>query len=232
MPQVKSRLNVRNLRTLLMLPLAGFLAGCGQVYAVKVDALRTAERAPRRTYHLVAAESGLALQVPRQAEVMEAVGRALDESGLFAASRAEWADMVVEVDLGIGPRRMIAVPDRQAADAAATAIYLPDRGGATVADSSGVQAPANQVKRVVFVWEKRLSVVACENLSTSSRVVRTGAELWRVDLSIQDGTPGFEGMVPVMAAALADSVDRSLPPSTVRYITAAEVGNPAGGGLH
>ena len=125
------------------LALAALLSGgCTQVYKVKVDAMRTPEVAPRRSYHLVAADHGLGSVDPVNAQARESVARALDESGLFAASRPEWADMIIVYDISVSPIRFVAQPDPTLRDAAATTVFRPDEGGGAVADCTGAQLPA------------------------------------------------------------------------------------------
>lgn len=197
------------MRILAWLGTAFLSAGCSHVYTVKVDALRTPEVAPRHSYLLVAAdpESQPATAVFQQAQ--QAVALVLDQHGLIPASRPEWADMVIELDLTVGHKRFVAVPDPTARDATATAVYLPNRGAGTVDEGSGVLAPPSAQKRVLAVWEKRLSLVAFENLSGRTTAVGAGAQLWRVDVTLQDPTPSLDGVIPVLASALLDSIDRS-----------------------
>lgn len=216
---------IRSLKRLAGAGTALFLgfaaAGCAQVYTVKVDAIRTPEVAPRRSYHLVAADPERAAADPAIAEAMVLAGRALDASGLFAASRPEWADMIVTLDLGISHRRLVAVPDPKADDGGATSVYLPDRGSGTVGESTGSNVSPQQIKRIIAVWEKRLSVVARENKPDPSATPLGGAELWRVDVSVQDTASDLTPLLPVLAAALKDSVDRDTAPSTRKHLTAA-----------
>lgn len=192
--------------------------GCSSVYTVKVDAIRTPEVAPRRTYHLVATE-GASDTDPLMIEAKRLVDRALEMNGLFAASRPEWADMVIELDLGIGQRRLISVPDTSARDSGAVAIFVPNREGGSITESTGTYLPTAALTRVIAVWEKRLSLLACENSPTPRNPVHSGAELWRVDVAIQDPTPSIEGLLPILTAALLDSIDRDTGTRTFKRIS-------------
>lgn len=209
-------------RVLLPTLLLVVLSGCSHVYPVKVDAMRTDEVAPRRTYHIVAADPGAAASEPTFAEARIMVARVLDDHGFLPASRPEWADMIVELDLQISRKRFISVTDPTARDHAATAVFLPDRGADTAAGTSGIQAPPSTLKRVVAMWEKQLSLVARDNVAPVPSNTGRGAELWRVAVSLQDDSPTLEGLVPVLTSALVDSIDRETP-TTMKYISAAAV---------
>jgi len=197
-------------------------AGCSQVYTVKVDAMRTPEVAPRRTYHLVAADPGRNSTDPMFAEAAAMVDRALEARGYFAASHPEWADMIIKLDYGIGQRRLISAPDPSARDAGVSTIFLPDRSGDTVASTPGTQVPGTAFTRVIAVWEKHLSLVACENSPIARHPDQAGAELWRVDVSVQDRTPSVRELLPVLATALIDSIDRETNPQTIKRISQSE----------
>ncbi|MBE2214493.1 MAG: hypothetical protein IAE82_11535 [Opitutaceae bacterium] len=197
------------------------IGGCAQVYTVKVDAIRTPELAPRRSYHLVPADPTRGTSDPSFAEARTMVDRALEMHGLMAASRPEWADMIIEIDYGIGQRRLVSAPDPSAHDAGAATVFLPDRTGDTVGSTTGTQVPGTAFTRVIAVWEKHLSLVACENSPTSSAPNHAGAELWRVDVSVQDSTPSIDGLIPVFAAALVDSVDGQSSVQTIKRISSS-----------
>lgn len=204
---------------LALLCLGLTLAGCSQVYSVKVEAMRTPEVAPRRTYHLVAADPTRAATDPTFAETAAMVDRALEAHGLFAASRPEWADMVVKLDYGIGQRRLVSAPDPSAQDVGLATIFLPDRAGDTVGSTAGSQIPSTAFTRVIAVWEKHLSLVACESALTDRDTDPAGPELWRVDVSVQDPTPSIHDLLPVLAAALVDSIDSETSRQTIKRIS-------------
>lgn len=187
--------------------LAMLLGGCTQVYTVKVDSIRTPEVAPRRSYHLVPADPALAAADPCFDETRVMVDRALEAHGLMAASCPEWADMVIELDYGMGQRRLISAVDPSARDAGAATVFLPDHAGDSIETTTGTQVPSTAFTRVIAVWEKHLSLVACENSPTSSAPNHAGPELWRIDVSVQDPTPSLEALLPVLATALVDSID-------------------------
>ncbi len=195
------------------------LGGCSHVYTVKVDAIRTPEVAPRRSYHLVSADPARATTDAAFIEAAAMVDRAMESNGLFAASRPEWADMIVELDFGVSQRRFVSVPDTTARDSGAVAIYVPDKAGGSLAESSGAYIPTAALTRIVTVWEKHLSLVARESVLGSGRATHSGVELWRVDVSIQDRTPEIDGLLPILAAALVDSIDCDSDPGTLRRIS-------------
>lgn len=194
------------------------LVGCSHVHTVKVDAIRAPEHAPRRTFHVVAADSAAPTDAGTFAAARAMVDRALEMNGLFPASRPEWADVIVELRLEMSPMRLIAEPDTRFADDGATMIFYPDGSGGSLTETSGYYVPAASLKRLVPVWEKRLSLLACENLPTPRNPQHPGAELWRVDVSVQDGSSSFDGLLPVLVAAVLDSVDRDIGPGTMRRI--------------
>ncbi len=132
------------------------MTGCSSTYTVKVDAIRTPEAAPRRTYQIVPADAGRSWSDPTFQEAARLVDRALEMNGLFAASRPEWADMIIELDVGIGQRRLVSVPDNEARDSGAVAIYVPDRQGGTLGESTGTYIPTAALTRVISVWECEL----------------------------------------------------------------------------
>ena len=220
----------RAIRILAGLTMAWLGTGCSHVYTVKVDALRTPEIAPRHSYLLVAADPESQAADPLFLQAQQAVAQVLDQHGLIPASRPEWADMVIELDLAVGHKRFVAVPDPAARDAAASAVYLPDRGAASVGEGTGVVAPPSAQKRVLAVWEKRLSLVACENLAGRTTAIGSGAQLWRVDVTLQDPSPSLDGVIPVLATALLDSIDRGtsttikrIPPEATEIPVTAQV---------
>jgi len=211
---------------------ASLFAGCGQVYDVRVDAMRTPEVAPRQTFLLVAADPARDAADPTFAQAIQLVERALETHGLVAASRAEWADMVIALDFGIGQRRLVTAPEASGRDAGIASVYLPDRSGDAVDATPGIQVPGTAFTRVVAVWEKHLSLVARENRSTSRLATASGAELWRVDVSVQDETPTLEELIPVLAAALIDSIDREDGRSATKRISAGAAHAVLVSGLH
>jgi len=193
------------LRALALCAVAGWLSGCATTYDVKVTALRSPEAAPCRTYRLVSAVEGRETYDPQYPSVAAVVEQALAAHGLFAASRPEWADIVVKVDFGVGPCRL--KKTAEPGDGGASMIYYPDKSSGPISESTGTIVPASALKRVNVVWEKRLLVFARENTMGGNTGCDSGAELWRVEVAIEDSTQSFDELLPVLAGAMVDHID-------------------------
>lgn len=217
-PHVRSR----GTRVLLCLGLVGLCPGCAHVYTVKVDALRSPDPAPRRTYRIESLIPERPTTDPHYAEVTALIESALGARGLFPASCAEWADMVVEIDYGVGPRRLKAVHDGYSEYGDAVGVFFPNRGGDKIGEANGIYIPTAAMKRVVAVWEKKLSLAARENTMGGNTNSNSGAELWRVEVVVEDASTSLEESLPVLASAVIEHIDSNSQPACVERISATQ----------
>lgn len=180
-------------------------AGCATRYEVRVSSICRPIPATQniasydvRAKTQVAAEDSL-----RYKEAAEHIKTALSSRGLYQAPSAAAADMIVEIEYGMAPpkvkyeecnRPIIARPKN-----------VPD--GRAVMDPTREVVGYEDFVYPVIIREKHLSVCGRENRQASEG--RMPAEIWRVDVSIEDESHDLRGYLPILASAAMNEIGRN-----------------------
>lgn len=207
---------VRVLRAGVFSGIVAGLSGCAhQVYNVKVDAIQNPEVAAGFSYRLVDREAARATIDPHHAAAMDVVRVALSMRGMYEAPDPAQAEVEVVVDYGVGPQRLKVQdydlgwePSVERAPLALVPLRKPD-------GSIGYAAiPAERldfdgtyrgipVLRGVYVFEKFLSITACET-AVAAGPKRRPVEAWQVHARLEDPGDSLDGYLPILAGAAAD----------------------------
>lgn len=188
--------------------MAGVLfAGCTSVYQVKVEALArpgpvAANATSYRLKEPVGAVSGDSL---RQKEIASHIRTALSAHGLYEAANPASADLVVEIDCGIGPERV----QRTVYDE--LAFGRPGGGGRLKgAPPEGVAREMMgyaELADAIVVREKHMSICARQNQAADND--GPPVDVWRVHVSIEDEGDDLRGHLPILASAAMDHLGRT-----------------------
>jgi hypothetical protein len=172
-------------------------SGCARVYDVKVDALRNPEVQPGHSYRITVKDHGRQTEEREQQRAAALVRQALAGHGMFEAENPDDAEVAVEVDYEVGPQRRVTETDP-----VADQYVLYDRYGGRI--------PAHPVitseVRVRTVYEKKLTIVARENGSSTDGKERPPRELWRVEVRVDDGNDSVDEVLPVLVGAAVDHI--------------------------
>lgn len=195
------------------------LAGC-QTSDVKVDAIARPNAEASIAYRIDAGNSQLDVDSLRFKEAEGLVKTALSGKGLYEAPRPELADVVVSLDFGIGPPKILQEVRREAT-------YRSKPGAThsmstqTGVDANGnptytvftVQDPPTQVyvgdreyTVTVVTYEKYLRLVARENKAVSESLAP--ADVWSVDATMEGRNHDLRKALPVLAAATIEFVGK------------------------
>jgi len=188
------------------------LTGCAHTYRVKVDALCNADVAAGASYRIVPKDDVKADFDLNFAHSLQLIESALAARGLYRADDPRDADMIIEVDYGIGSRRKRVTEsvDLFNASPANRTAHLDPRAQATPAsnfDATGQPAPEVPVTRVtvITVFEKYLSLSARET-SRATLGLRKPVELWRVTVAVEDTRETVDESLPLLAITAAERI--------------------------
>lgn len=182
-------------------------AGCTSVYQVKVEALArpgavAANPTSFRIKEPVGAASSGSL---RQKEIASHVRTALSAHGLYEAASPESADLVVEIDYGIGPERVQRTVYEE------LAFGRPGGGGRLKgAPPEGVAREMmgyTELADTIVVREKHMSICARQNQAAGSD--EPPVDVWRVYVSIENEGDDLRGHLPILASAAMDHLGRT-----------------------
>jgi len=180
------------------------LAGCGQTYEVKVDAIRDPEARVGYGYRIEPLDPNKGTDDINYARAEQYVKAALSARGMYEAPDPEDAEVVVAIDYGTGlPRTEYREVDRslEAEQAAKLGMIMggpsayPGRPVAIVSGSRSIEA-----ERVV---DKYLTIVAREARPAEGED-KPGRELWRVNVVVEDDEEGMAEVLPVLVGAATD----------------------------
>lgn len=182
-------------------------AGCTSVYQVKVEALArpgavTANATSYRIKEPVGAGSSGSL---RQKEIANHIRTALSAHGWYEAPNPEAADLVVEIDYGIGPERVQRTVYEELA-------YGRPGGGGRLkgAPPEGVAREMmgyTELAETIVVREKHMSICARQYQSADSEA--PPVDVWRVYVSIEDEGDDLRGHLPILASAAMDHLGQT-----------------------
>jgi hypothetical protein len=197
-----------------------FATGCVNSYELKVDSLAKPKAEEAVSYKIVNKNPAVPDDSLRYKEAAGFVRTALSGKGLYEASDAEKADLVVALDYGVGPplsrRETVSEP---------VYVQLPgqirvervqvgtDRNGNPVYQSVTVQDPPRtefagyrEYIVTVTVYEKFLRLNAAENKPAAEG--RPPAEIWTVDVTSEGESKDIRKALPILAAASIDYVGK------------------------
>jgi hypothetical protein len=209
---VRRRLIVSFLRhTLLPLGLCG-LMGCS-TYHAKVEAVSRAPSSELTSFRIRSRDPSVQEDSLRFKETAERVRTALSAHGLWEAPNANSADMVIDIDYGVGEPRTTyertSVPS----------ITLP--AGRTPA-SPGSRSPTSGVVEFhteevpVVVRDKYLTVTCRENKPAAEG--RLAPDLWRVNVRIEDKSSDLRDYLPVLASTVMERLGQSTEGEIVAHV--------------
>jgi hypothetical protein len=216
----------RTAAPLAILLLAG---GCANSYKVKIDSLAKPNAEQAISYQIRNKSSIVGEDSLRYKEAAGFVRTALSGKGMYEAPDGAKADLVVEVDYGVGPPQSKVetvaepvyrvIPGRIVTQ---TVQVGTDRNGNPIYQTVTVQEPPTtefdgyreyQVR--VTVYEKYLKLSARENKPAVEG--RPPTEVWAVDITSEGESRDVRKALPILAAASIDYVGKdSLGQKTIR----------------
>lgn len=196
------------------------VGGCANYTEVKVDSLAKPNAEDAISYKIHNSNPEISEDSLRHKEAVGFVRTALSGKGMYETTDATRADMVVDVDYGVGPPQV-------RRDTVSEPVYatLPgevrtervqvgtDRNGNPVYQTITIQEPPRTEligyrDRVIttVVYEKRLRLAARENKPASEG--RPPSEIWTVDVTSEGESRDIRKTLPVLAAATIDYVGK------------------------
>jgi len=191
--------------------------GCAHTYNVKVDALCNPNVTAGTSYRIVPHDDVKADFDPVYAEALQLVEAALASRGYYSAANPRDAEMVVEVDLGIGSKRKRAIDDPEyfgmtnLPPAAVSGRNRSDLAQNLVPGSNEpvtpVPPPPTRVT-VITLYEKYLTLSARET-QRATLGLRNPVELWRVNVSVEDDKEDVTSCLPILVVTAIDKIGTS-----------------------
>lgn len=197
-----------------------FLAGCESSYQVKVDSLAKPKAEESISYKIINKNPEISEDSLRYKEAAGFVRTALSGKGLYEASEAEKADLVVSLDYGVGPPQSkmetmsepiyLTVPGQMRTERVQIGT---DKNGTPVYQTITVQDPPttefagyHEYMVRITVYEKYLRMNATENKPSAEG--RPPSEIWTVDVTSEGESRDLRKALPVLAAASIDYVGK------------------------
>ena len=196
------------------------VGACANSYEIKVDSLAKPKAEEAISYRIHSANPEIAEDSLRHQEAVGFVRTALSGKGMYETTDAEKADLVVDLDYGVGPpqthRETVSEP-----------VYITfpgevrtervqvgtDRNGNPIYQTVTRQDPPHtelvgyrDVVVTTVVYEKHLRLSARENKPAAEG--RPPAEIWTVDVTSEGETHDLRKTLPVLAAATIDYVGK------------------------
>ena len=223
---MKSQCSVRLRQVGAVVACGLFWTGCStSSYLVKVDAIskspatKVGATAAPQSYQLKSKNPALGDENLRYKEAADYVKTALSGKGLYEASSAEKADIVVELEYGIdAPRSKI--------ETVSVPVYAQTGGGVRYEQVPVVDAKGNQsvrtvavynaprtelvgydeVNRPVTIYEKYLHITARENKPGAEG--RPPSEVWSISVTAEDESKDLRKYLPILASATVDYIGK------------------------
>ena len=197
-----------------------FLAGCAGTTEVKIDSLSKPKAEEAISYSIRSANPLVAEDSLRYKEAVGFVKTALSGKGLYEAPDAQKADIVVNLDYGIGPAQLrhetysepvyITVPGAQHME---MTIIGRDKNGNPIYGTVTVQDPPKEemagfqdhvVTRIVY--EKYLHLTARDNKPAQEG--RPPSEIWTIDATSEGESHDVRKNLPIIVAATIDYIGK------------------------
>jgi hypothetical protein len=222
-PSDSPRAERRNcaLRRALPLALAGMmLGGCGTTHVVKIDSLAKPKAEDSISYEIKNKNPLVADDSLRYQEAASLVKTALSGRGLYEAPANTKADLVVDLDYGVGPPQVrketvsepvyITVPGQIRTERVQVGT---DSQGRPIYQTITVQDPPStefagfrEYIVTVVVYEKYLKLSARENKEASEG--RPPTEIWTVDVTSEGESRDIRKNLPILVAASIDYIGK------------------------
>ena len=204
-----------------ILAAAGLLfSGCATTYEVKVDSLAKPNADEAISYKIHNTNPQISEDSLRNKEAVGFVRTALSGKGMYETTDAEKADLVLDVDYGVGPPQIrhetvsepiyITVPGEVRTERVQVGT---DRNGNPIYQTVTYQDPprtefAGYRDYVIttVVYEKFLHMAAHENKPATEG--RPPSEVWTVDVTSEGQSKDLRRTLPVLAAATIDYVGK------------------------
>lgn len=196
-----------------VLALTILLSGCASHYDVKVDAIRNPTAIGGPVYRIAARDSYKESHDPAYATALDCVRTALSAQGMYEASDSETADVVVEIDYGVGaPRSQLQESTIPVALAQTQSALTPNPTQPSMAGprpGEPVVPPGTSmmgtIYQRVFVYEKYLTLSARE---APESIVghRVPTEFWRVTVTVENEDESVDNSLPLLVTAATDYI--------------------------
>lgn len=210
----------RRARGLALLTGALLLGGCATTYQVKVDSLAKPNAEDSISYEIKNRNPLVADDSLRYKEAASMVKTALSGKGMFEAPPNTKADMVVDLDYGVGPPQMrketvsepvyITVPGQIRTERVQVGT---DSQGRPIYQTITVQDPPTtefagfrEYVITVVVYEKYLKLSARENKEAVEG--RPPSEIWTVDVTSEGESRDIRKNLPILVAASIDYIGK------------------------
>ena len=207
-------------RLLVLATAVALLAGCATTHTLKVDSIAKPNAENAISYQIKNKNPLVADDSLRYQEAAGMVKTALSGKGMFEAPPNVKADMVVDLDYGIGPPQM-----RRETVSEPVYITLPgqvrtervqvgtDSQGRPIYQTITVQDPPTtefagfrEYQVTVTVYEKYLKLSAKENKEQTEG--RPQTEIWNVDVTSEGESRDVRKTLPVLVAASIDYIGK------------------------
>lgn len=213
-PARRPRVSAGLLATCTVLVAAGFaLTGCANSYEVKIDSLAKPKAEDAISYEVHNANPLVADDSLRYKEAAGFVKTALSGKGMYEAPESQKADVVVDIDYGIGPPQMrrekvsepvyITLPGRVYSE---TVQVGTDAKGNPIYQTVMRQEPATtemagfrEYEVTSVVYEKYLKLSARENKPGAEG--RPPSEIWTIDATTEGESHDVRKNLPILVAA-------------------------------
>lgn len=190
-------------------------SGCAHSYSVKIDALANPNVTPGASYRIVPKDAVKADFEPQFAHAVQLIETALATKGYFPAETIRDAEMVIEVDFGIGSKRKRVTedvdlfnPSHAASSRSSATPPSPTTSSTLVAGAALPEEPPETRVTVITFYEKFLSLSARETQhATGGR--RKPVEVWRITVAVEDANPTVDECLPVLVATATDNLGTS-----------------------
>lgn len=195
-------------------------SGCATTHEVKIDSLAKPNAEPAISYEIKNKNPLVADDSLRYKEAAGFVKTALSGKGMYEAPPNTKADMVVDLDYGVGPPQM-----RREQVSEPVYITLPgqirtervqvgtDSQGRPIYQTVTVQDPPRtefagfrEYYVTVVVYEKYLKLSARENKEATEG--RPASEIWTVDVTSEGESRDIRKNLPVLVAATIDYIGK------------------------
>ncbi len=196
------------------------LGGCANYTEVKVDSLAKPNAEEAISYKIHSANPEISEDSLRHKEAVGFVRTALSGKGMYETTDAEKADMVVDLEYGVGPPQLhhetvsepvyVTLPGEIRTERVQVGT---DRNGNPIYQTVTVQEPPRTEMigyrdRVIttVVYEKHLHLSAKENKPAAEG--RPPSEIWTVDVTSEGESHDLRKTLPVLAAATIEYVGK------------------------
>lgn len=189
-------------------------AGCATSYNVDVDAMSNPQALQTGySFRIETLDPSKSINDARFPEVASLVRTALSGRGMYEAPAGETAEVIIDIDYGVGPMQTRLVRshvDHFGSQQIDPITGMPrghrdPRTGAVIGVPTPSMGTNNYGYREEMVAEKYLTIIARDaRVDASGNANRV--ELWRVHVTVEDDGDDISEYLPVLAAAATDYI--------------------------